>query len=138
MLTVFLSGRGAIFLNWLRSGDKFNSNYFCQHVLEPLPQILHSGRNTPHRSAAAGRFFERCRFRHALQPPSSPDISPCDFFLFGDLKAKLGREEFEMLEQLQEGVEELLGRITPGLMERAYRDGIDRLDQVIRTNGDYI
>jgi hypothetical protein len=51
---------------------------------------------------------------------------------------KLGGEEFETLEQLQERVEELLGQITPELMDGVYRNWIERLDQVIRTNGDYI
>jgi hypothetical protein len=101
-------------------------------VLELLAQILHGGRNIhsakpivrfdsaiPHRSARTENCFEGCRFRHASQPPYSPDISPCDFFLFGDLKTKLTDEEFEPVEELQETVEELLGQITPELMERA-------------------
>jgi hypothetical protein len=71
MLTVFLSGRGAIFLNWLRSRGKVNSNYFCQHILRSLAQILHSGRNTrsprpivhfnnatPHRLPATDLFLK--------------------------------------------------------------------------------
>jgi inactivated superfamily I helicase len=51
---------------------------------------------------------------------------------------KLRDEESERLEQLQETVEELLGQITPELMQRVYRHWIERLDQVRRTNGDYI
>jgi hypothetical protein len=35
---------------------------------------------------------------------------------------------------LQERAEELLGQITPELMERVYPQWIERLDQVIRTN----
>jgi hypothetical protein len=54
------------------------------------------------------------------------------------LKAKLRGEEFGTLEQLQERVEELLGQITPEPMERVYRHWIERLNQVIRTNGGYI
>ena len=151
MLTVFLSVRGAIFTDWLPSGAKFNSTYFCEYILGPLSQILHSQHNpdaarpivhfdnaTPHRSTATEAFFERCRFRHAPQPPYSPDISPCDFFLFGDLKAKLRGEEFETLEQLQERVEELLGQITAQVMERVYENWIARLEQVIGNNGDYV
>jgi hypothetical protein len=46
MLTVFLSVRGAVLINWLPPQAKFNSTYFCQNVLDPLAHILHSGRNT--------------------------------------------------------------------------------------------
>jgi hypothetical protein len=51
---------------------------------------------------------------------------------------KLTGEGFETLEQLQEMVEKLLGEITPEPMERAYWHWIERLNQVIRANGDYI
>jgi hypothetical protein len=131
--------------------EKFNRDYFDQHVFEPLAQIMHSGRNmhsarpivdfrdaTLHRSARTENYFEGCRFRHAPQSPYSPDISPCDFFLFGDLKMKLKGEEFEMFEDLQQKVEELLGPIPPELMERVYEHWIERLNQVISINGDYI
>jgi hypothetical protein len=147
MLTVFLSGRGTIFIDWLPSGGKFNSNYFCQHVLGPLAKILHSGQNahfprpivhfdnaTPLRSATTESFFDGFRFRHAPQPLYSADVSLCDFFLFGDLKAKLRGEEFQTLEQLQEAVEERLIQITPGRIERLCRHWIKRLDQVIVSN----
>jgi hypothetical protein len=151
MLTVFLSGRGDIFINWLPSRGKFNSNYFFQHVLGPLSQILHSGRNThsarpivhfdnatPHQSAATQSFFEVCRFRHAPKSPYNPDISPCHFFLFCDLKAKLRGEEFETLKQLQESAETPLSQIISELIELVYWHWIERLDQIIRINGDYI
>jgi hypothetical protein len=72
---------------------------------------VHFDNATPHRSARSENCFEACGFRHAPQPPYSPDISPCDFFLFGDLKMKFKGEEFETLEALQERVEELLGLI---------------------------
>jgi hypothetical protein len=151
MLTVFLSVRGAAWITWLPPQAKFNSTNFCQNVLEPFAHILHSGRNThsgrpivrfdhatPHRSARRENCFEACGFRHAPQPPSSPDISPCDFFLFGDLKMKLKGEEFEILEELQERVEELLGLINSELMERVSEHWIERLNQLIDTNGDYV
>jgi hypothetical protein len=46
MLTVFLSVRGAVLINWLPPQAKFNSTYFCQNLLEALAHILHIGRNT--------------------------------------------------------------------------------------------
>jgi hypothetical protein len=51
---------------------------------------------------------------------------------------KLKGEEFEKLEELQPTVEEPLGEITPELMKRVYEHWIERLNQVINTNGDYI
>jgi hypothetical protein len=54
------------------------------------------------------------------------------------MNVKLKGEEFETLEELQERVEELLGLINSELMERAYENWIERLNQLIDTNGDYV
>jgi hypothetical protein len=48
------------------------------------------------------------KFHRSPQSPYNTDISPCDFFLFGDLKPKLKAKEFEILEELQGKVEESL------------------------------
>jgi hypothetical protein len=99
---------------------------------------VHFDNATPHRAAASESCFQRSRFRHAPQPPYSPDISPCDFFLFEDLKTKLKGQEFETMEELQQRVEELLAEVTPDLMHRVCYHWIERLNQVIRTDGDYV
>jgi hypothetical protein len=101
---------------------------------------MHFDNATPHRSARCENCFEACGFRHAPQPPYSPDISPYDFFLFGDLKMKmkLKGEEFETLEELQEQVEKLLCLINSEVMERVYEHWVERLNQLRDTNGDYV
>jgi hypothetical protein len=129
MLTVFLSVHGTIFINWLLPAESFNSGYFYQQILEPSSQTLHSKRATgsprpiahcddatPHRSAGSDNCLESCHFRHARQPPHSTDISPCDSFLFGDLKTELGGGQFDTMAELQRGLEELLGQVTSDAM----------------------
>jgi hypothetical protein len=51
---------------------------------------------------------------------------------------KLRGEEFERLEEWQERVEELLGLMNSELMERVYEHWIERLNQLIDINGDYV
>jgi hypothetical protein len=72
------------------------------------------------------------------QPPYSAEISPCNLFLFGDLKGKLKGEEFYTMEELQAKVKELLGHLLPETMQRVYEHWIERLQQVIRTGEDYV
>jgi hypothetical protein len=105
------------------------------HSARPIVDLNNA---IPHRSARTENCFEGYRFHHPPQSPYSPDIRPCDFFPFGDLKTKLKGDEFETLEKLRERLEEVLGQITPDLMERVYEHWIERLNQVISTNGDYI
>jgi hypothetical protein len=99
---------------------------------------VHFDNVPPHRAAASESCFQRARFRHAPQPPYSHDISPCDFFLFGDLTTKLRGQEFETMEDLQGQVEKLFAEVTPDLIQRVYEHWIERLNQVIRTDGDYV
>jgi hypothetical protein len=114
MLTVLLSINRAIFINWFSPGETFNNGYFCQKMLEPLSQILHSRRAAcsarpiqhsdnaaPQRPAVTESCFESCQFRHAPQPTYSPDIRTCDRFLFGDLEKNLKGEEFDTMEELE-------------------------------------
>jgi hypothetical protein len=96
--------------------EKFSNGHFCEKW--PLFEILnnrcaarsarptlHFNNTAPHRSAVTEKCIESCQFRHAPQPPYSPDINSCDFFLFGDLKTKLKDEEFNTMEELQGEVE---------------------------------
>jgi hypothetical protein len=80
--------------------------------------IVHFDNATPHRAAGGEQWSLDSQFRHAPQPPSSPDVSPYDFLLFGDLKTQLRGEEFESMDVSQTRVEELVGQITSDQMRR--------------------
>jgi hypothetical protein len=54
------------------------------------------------------------------------------------MKMKLKGEEFETLEESQERIEELLPLINSELMERVYGHWIERLNQLIDINGNYV
>jgi hypothetical protein len=151
VLTVFFGAEGVVFTDWFPTGERFNSGHFYVHALRPLAEILHRRRGmhsarpivhfdnaTPHRAAGSEQCFVDGQFRHAPEPPYSPDISPSDFFLFGHLKTKLLSEEFESAEAFRTRVEELLGQITPDQMRRVSGHWIERFEQVIAPNGDSV
>jgi hypothetical protein len=130
---MFLTINGVIVIDWLPPGEKFSNGYFCEQMLEPPSEILHSRRAVrsarsilyfdnaaPHRSAVTENCFEGCQFQHSPQPPQSHNIRPRDFFRFGDLKTKLKSEEFETMEELQRKSEEPLGQVTSGTLQRLY------------------
>jgi hypothetical protein len=54
------------------------------------------------------------------------------------MKMKLKGEKFETLEELQERVDDLHGLINSESMERVYKHWIERLNQLIDTNGEYV
>jgi hypothetical protein len=118
MLTMFLSIHSAIFIDWTPRG-KAQQWILLWKVLEPLSQVLHSGRDAgfprlivhfdnaaPYRSAVTEHCFQSWQFQHVPQPPDSPDISPCHFFRFSDLKMELKGEEVESMKEVQDRAKE--------------------------------
>jgi hypothetical protein len=150
-LTVFSSIHGAVLVNEFPPGEKLNGRHFCQQMVDPLYEILHSERATGlprvivpfgnaalHRSPGTENCFHSCEFPHRPQPSYHPDINPCDIFLFGDLKAELRGEQLDTMEELQRRVEEVLGRVTSDTMRRVYERWIQKLNQAISADGNYV
>jgi len=76
--------------------------------------------------------------KRVVQPPSSPDIAPSDFFLFGYLKEILKGSKFETPEELKNGIDEILISIPPGLLNSVFLKWEVRLQMVIDANGNYL
>jgi hypothetical protein len=56
----------------------------------------------------------------------------------GDLKRKLKGEEFDTMEGLPARVEELLGQLTLETMQEAEEHWVNRLQRVMRADGDCV
>jgi histone-lysine N-methyltransferase SETMAR len=51
--------------------------------------------------------FDRRRLGRAEHPPYSPDLSPCDFWLFGTLKEKLKDRQLHGVQSLHQAITDL-------------------------------
>ena len=49
-------------------------------------------------------------------PPRLPDLNPCDFFLWGYLKAKVYEQRPQTLEALKEAIRQEVAAITPEMI----------------------
>jgi hypothetical protein len=72
------------------------------------------------------------------QPPYSPDLAPCDFFLFGYLKSQLEGKTFFDDNSLKTEVERILREIPITLLCSVMEDWVHRLNQCIESAGDYV
>jgi hypothetical protein len=100
--TVF-TARQLIALDALPKGQKYNQEYFVENILPPLlnEKKRISGQKTAiqfswhidnsmcHNGHRVVDELRRLKILRAPHPPYSPDISPCDFWMFGDFKHKL-------------------------------------------------
>ncbi|KAI5693638.1 hypothetical protein M8J75_002862 [Diaphorina citri] len=68
-------------------------------------------------------------------PPRSPDLSPCDFFLWGYLRERVYREKPRTLHELKEAITEEIRRIPRAMLGRVATSFISRLDSCITADG---
>jgi hypothetical protein len=73
-----------------------------------------------------------------LQPPNSPDLNPCDFFLWEFFKEKLFPQKPTTLMQLRALVVQLCSDISEDMCHRVITNMAVRLTEVVRQNGGHI
>jgi hypothetical protein len=107
--TIFFTSTRLLALNFLPNGTKFNQDYFSDTVLpnlysekrriarcKGLPSFsVDMGNSMCHNAAKVTGKLEKRHIARAPHPPSSPDLRPCDFWLFGILKQKMKERVFQ-------------------------------------------
>ena len=71
--------------------------------------LLHHENAVAHREAATQEFLHVERVQQLENPPYSPDLAPCDFFVFPFMKSKLHGVRFNTPDLALEGFLEHIG-----------------------------
>ena len=67
------------------------------------------------------------------QPPYSPDLAPCDFWLF----PKLTGCRYETIEEMKKAVTKIIDTLTLEDFHRAFQMLFERYNKCIATGGDF-
>ncbi|KAA6337553.1 MAG: hypothetical protein EZS28_052777 [Streblomastix strix] len=150
MFTVFFSGEGIQFIHMLPKMQTMDSEIFIKEIIQPLDEQyqqqrskddrnvwIHFDNARVHTSKKTQACISRSIFTKLKLPAYSPDISPCDFFLFGVLKQELKGKLFRNEDKAEQAVTRILNEIHPGEIQRAFRNWIYRLDYIIAHDGNY-
>jgi transposase len=136
MVTIFFTSIRLLVLNFLPKGTKFNQDYCIDTVLpnlysekrqiarrKGLPSFsVHIDDSMHHHGA---KITEKVEKRHIVRTPHplySPNLSPCNFWLFGISKQKMKGRVFQTEEQI-------LAAITESWNELIFED-IQRVFQI--------
>jgi hypothetical protein len=147
-----LGNSGITLVDWLPQNASFNGEYFNENILQrtaaelngggkkkPRPwTLLHMDNAKLHRSKPNLARMEELYLKCTAHPSFSPDIAPSDFFLFAWRKGELFSRWVGDISELFELVDEILSTLTTDTIARAFANWIERLEQVISTNGDYV
>jgi hypothetical protein len=71
-------------------------------------------------------------------PFYSPDLGPCDFWLFWRLKGILNDQEFHSHGEIEEAMRMAWNDLTFDEAQRVFHNWINRLRSVIENGGEYI
>jgi len=74
--------------------------------------FLHHDNAPSHTSVAVREFLAQNKITMLPHPPYSPDLAPCDFFLFPKLKTHLKGHNFGIVENVQAAATRALNNIS--------------------------
>ena len=151
MLTVFFDFRGVVHYEFLPPSQTVNKEYYLS-VMRRLREAIRKKRpdlwkdnswflhhdNAPSHTALILRdFFAKNATNIVPQPPYSPDLAPCDFWLFPKLKRPLRGNCFESIEDIQRESARALKAIPEEDFLACFEDWKKRWHKCIISGGDY-
>jgi hypothetical protein len=85
-------------------------------------------------STVSGKKQQSPVLHHA---PYSPDLAPCDFFLFPKLKNSLKGTHFQSIEDIQRKTTDLLKGFTQNDFQKCFRAWKESMQHCIEAQGNY-
>lgn len=78
------------------------------------------------------------RFGDIAWPPRSPDLSICDFFLWGLLKSRVYTNKPRTLEELKEAMRQEIANLSPEMLGKVFDNFSARLEECIAQDGHHL
>ena len=135
--------RKSIHQSWLAKGFGFGLGLLClgfKGVQEEFPSEeactlqIDSVDNAPvHNSIFVTDYLTKMGISTVPQPPYSPDLTPCDFWLF----PKLTGCRYETIEEMKEAVTKVIDTLTQEDFDGAFQKVLERYSKCIAAGGDY-
>jgi histone-lysine N-methyltransferase SETMAR len=150
MIPIFSTSKRLLVLEALPKGTKFNQDYFIQCRFPRLyPEkrgisrktrfpafSVHMDNSMCHTGRKVSAKFVQRSIERVTHPPYSPDISPCDFWLFRILKHNMKDREFQSQQAILNAIATIRDEVTFENLQRVFQEWMGRLAWVIGNNGE--
>lgn len=151
LLTVFFDIRGVVHHEFLPRGETVNREYYNgvlrrlrENVRRKRPELwrenswfLHHDNAPAHASLQIREFCAKNAMSVLPHPPYSPDLAPCDFFLFPQLKCTLKGRRFQTIPEIQENTLKELRSFKPEEFQQCFSNLRKRWQKCIDKGGEY-
>jgi len=151
MAIVFFDIRGVVHHEYVPQGQTVNKEYYVEvlkrlrdRVRRARPEmfkekswILHHDNAPAHASLLVRQFLTRNAITVADHPPYSPDLAPCDFFLFPKVKKVLRGTHLDTVAECQASFTRELKALTPEAFKDCFSKWSARWGKCIEAEGEY-
>ena len=149
MFSIFFRTTGVVHIDAAGKGETINNQYYIENCLKPVVKALEIGRPKsgtknlkilhdnarPHVHKNVNNFLTDHGIITIQHPPYSPDLAPCDFWLFSLVKSQLVTHP--NVESLKRQITEILFSIDKKEYAKTFQKWLDRMQHCINNNGDY-
>ncbi len=160
MLTLFFDESGAVLSEFKPPGLRVTAENYVEllktlkeRIRKKRPQLwarsdpqdaasdrtfyLHHDNASPHTATDTLAFIGESGIRMLAHPPYSPDLAPCDFFLFPYLKRKLRGQRFANLDEMQKAVQQMICKTPKQVFQNAILQLPIRWKKCLLASGEY-
>ena len=99
-------------------------------------KLLHDNASS-HKTKQVANHIEEIGMQTLDHPPYSPDLSPCDFWLFSKLKKHLSGKNFDTRLDIGYAIHKYLKDIPEEEYKKTFHCWIERLKRCIHAKGEY-
>ena len=135
MLIIFFDCEGVVHYEFAPRGQTINTEYYvevlkklCDAVRRKRPRFWSSGNWLPHHDNAPAhlsnlvqQFLAKHKIVQLRQPPHSPKIAPCDFWIYPKLKMALKGKRFDDIQTIKSNATRELKAIPKSAFEDCFK-----------------
>ena len=143
----FFDSTGIIYMHWVPTGQTVNKEYYVEVLREfrkrfrrKRPALFKLGQwhfyqdNAPvHNSILVTDYLTKMDIKIVPHCPYSPDLTPCDFWLFPKLRGC----RYETIEEMKEAVMKVIDMLTQEDFHGAFQKLLEWYNKCIAARGDY-
>lgn len=149
LLTVFWDAHRVYVTDFLERGATVNSSQYIQtlkHLQRRVcrvrgslaPIILQHDNARPHTSRATEEAVRNLKFEPIPHPPYSPDLAPCDFYFFPQLKRDLKGNHYTSDDEMKAAVQSWIREKSEEFFSDGMKKLVTRWEKCVSFNGNYI
>ncbi|CAF2881198.1 unnamed protein product [Rotaria sp. Silwood2] len=149
LFSIFLKSNGSVLIHHMGRGQTMDHHYYINNCLRPLVDeincqrpssgtrdiINHHDNEKPHVHKNVTNYLESEGIRIMPHPLNSPDLAPCEFWLFDLIKENL--DDHNDSESLRGAVTKFMYSLSKEEYKKTFDKWLQRMQLCIDNKGDY-